>query len=165
MEIERKYAINFFPGDLIQYENKKIEQGYLCNDPILRIRKSNNDYYLTYKSKIKTERTTDPVAIMNHEVELPLTEQAYTKLKLKTEGNIVYKTRYLIPIQGGLTAELDVFEEVLEGLVFVEVEFQDEAAANVFLPPDWFGKELSFDPRFSNFYLSTLSSYQELGLF
>jgi CYTH domain-containing protein len=31
---------------------------------------------------------------------------------------MVYKTRYLIPLEDGLTAELDIFEGVLTGLIY-----------------------------------------------
>jgi adenylate cyclase len=162
MEIERKYAIHNLPGDLAQYKYKKIEQGYLCHNPIIRIRKSNDDYILTYKSKFGLEKKEEGSAIINNEVELPLTEEAFLTLKAKTDGNIIHKTRYLIPLQDGLTAELDVFEELLLGLIFAEVEFPDERTANEFTPPAWFGDELSSDKRFSNYQLSKLSGYAEL---
>ena len=53
MEIERKYLIDatklpFSPED---YPVHHIEQGYLCTEPVVRIRKDNEDYFLTYKSK------------------------------------------------------------------------------------------------------------------
>ena len=49
MEIERKYLVNEIPFDLEQLEKKKIAQGYLNTSPVVRIRRSNDDYYLTYK--------------------------------------------------------------------------------------------------------------------
>lgn len=158
MEIERKYAILHMPEDLSGYEKKVIEQGYLCHNPTIRIRKSNEDYILTYKSKLGVESFPQSHTNMNHEVELPLTEEAYLKLRDKTDGNMIYKTRYLIPLQNGLTAELDVFEGLLKGLVFVEVEFPDIQAANDFIPPAWFGRNLSPDKRFTNYHLSLCSS-------
>jgi CYTH domain-containing protein len=164
MEIERKYAIDKFPSDLTQYQYKKIEQGYLCHKPIVRIRKSNENYILTYKSKIGLEENVHTSAIVNQEVELPLTKEAYQTLRSKTEGNIIYKTRYLVPLNDGLMAEIDIFEQQLQGLVIVEVEFADEKSADKFIKPDWFGKELSADKRYSNYYLSTISSYEELGI-
>jgi len=162
MEIERKYEINNLPDDLKQYKYKKIEQGYLCHDPIIRIRKSNEDYILTYKSKLKKKEAG--CAIFNHEVELPLTMEAYEQLLSKIDNNLVKKTRYLIPLLNGLTAELDVFEDKLVGLIFVEVEFPDEQTSNEFIPPKWFGRDLSEDKRFSNYYLSQLSGIEELGI-
>jgi adenylate cyclase len=164
MEIERKYAIQAMPFDLEKYHMKKIEQGYLCYNPILRIRKSNEMYYLTYKSKsnISKKKRGDP--IIREEVELPLNMEAFEKLKKKIDGNIIYKTRYLIPLKEGFTVELDVFGEQLSGLIFAEVEFPDEKTANEFRPPAWLGKDLSSDRRFSNHYLSKISCYEELGL-
>lgn len=164
MEIERKYVTNYLPGDLEQYQSKKIEQGYLCHNPILRIRKSNEDYYLTYKSKFGLEKKESNSAIINNEVELPLTKKAFQSLKLKIDHHMIYKTRYLIPIQDGLTAELDVFEGLLSGLMFVEVEFPDELSANEFVPPNWIGKELTSDRRFSNYHLAQLAGLEELNL-
>ncbi len=163
MEIERKFAIKQMPESFIGYQNKKIEQGYLCNDPIIRIRKSNEDFILTYKSKRGIDPYTMQGAIMNQEIELPLTEKAYQTLKEKTEGNMVYKTRYLIPLEDGLTAELDIFERQLSGLIFAEVEFPDPKTADEFVPPDWFGEDLSQDKRFSNYHLSKLSCYEDLN--
>ncbi|MBH1940124.1 CYTH domain-containing protein [Mobilitalea sibirica] len=164
MEIERKYAIKNIPDNLELYKKKKIEQGYLCNNPILRIRKSNEEYILTYKSKQGLNSIKEGSAIINHEVELPLTKEAYEKLKNKTDANMIYKTRYLIPLSEDLTAELDIFEGLLSGLIFAEVEFPDEETSNKFIPPKWFDKELTSDRRFSNHYLSKLSSYKELGI-
>ncbi|MFT4143098.1 MAG: CYTH domain-containing protein [Mobilitalea sp.] len=162
MEIERKYQIKQIPGDLTQYGYKIIEQGYLCHNPTIRIRKSNEEYILTYKSRI-APKNQEGAPNINNEVELPLTEEAYCKLKEKTEGNIIHKIRYLIPLESGLTAELDVFDDKLKGLVFVEVEFPNEEMAYEFIAPDWFGKELSMDKRFSNYHLSKLSGIEELA--
>jgi Uncharacterized protein conserved in bacteria len=162
MEIERKYAINKLPENLSQYKYKKIEQGYLCHKPTIRIRKSNDDYFLTYKDKLKKKEKGS--AIFNHEVELPLTKEAYEQLLPKIDHNLVKKTRYLIPLQNGLTAELDIFEDKLTGLAFVEVEFPDEISSNEFVPPDWFGKDLSSNKHFSNYYLSKLSDANDLGI-
>ena len=53
MEIERKFLISQenLPQNLVSYPSKKIQQGYLCTDPVVRIRRSNDSYYLTYKSQ------------------------------------------------------------------------------------------------------------------
>ena len=50
MEIERKFLIAHMPENLDSYECKNIEQGYLCTAPVVRIRRSNEHYYMTYKS-------------------------------------------------------------------------------------------------------------------
>ena len=49
MEIERKYLIHKLPEDLETYPCRKIQQAYLCTNPVVRIRRQDQDYYLTYK--------------------------------------------------------------------------------------------------------------------
>ena len=49
MEIERKYLIHRLPDDLESYPHKKIQQAYLCTNPVVRIRRQDTDYFLTYK--------------------------------------------------------------------------------------------------------------------
>ena len=156
MEIEKKYRVKRMPENLEQYCCKKIEQGYLCKSPVIRIRRSNEDYILTYKSKMALKdgsRIQETEARMCEEVEVPLSKEGYLHLKVKVDGRIINKRRYQIPYQERLI-ELDVFEGFLEGLVFAEVEFENEAQAKEFVPPEWFGEEVTFDYRFSNNYLA-----------
>lgn len=164
MEIERKFQIKIIPENLEQYAKKEIEQGYLCTKPVVRIRKSNENYILTYKSRIGMESKPDEVALTCEEVELSLTQESYEHLRLKTDNNLITKTRYLIPLDNGLTVELDVFHGHLEGLLFAEVEFPTEEAAADFQPPEWFGLDVSFDKRYKNNYLSKVDSLSELSL-
>ncbi|MDE7325141.1 MAG: CYTH domain-containing protein [Lachnospiraceae bacterium] len=157
MEIERKYLVKTMP-DLSRAQVKKIEQGYLCREPVVRIRKSNEDYILTYKSKAGLSQD---IAIKNEEVELPLTKDAYGHLREKIDGALVEKNRYILPLSGGRKAELDVFCGRLLGLVFVEVEFKSEAEAADFVPPAWFGRDVSHNGMFTNVYLSEVESFDE----
>lgn len=161
MEIERKFLIVRMPEHLEQYEKKEIEQGYLCMEPVVRIRKSNEMYYMTYKSRLNMKENSADIALSCEEVELPLTKEAYEHLRNKTDEHLVTKTRYLIPIEGNYTAELDVFHGCLEGLIFAEVEFEDTEGAALFVPPDWFGKDVSFDKRYKNNYLAAMESLEE----
>lgn len=156
MEIERKFTIKALPENLLEYEKKEIEQGYLCSNPTVRIRKSNHNYMITYKSK-KNKKSS---AIVNEEVELPLTKEAYLHLREKVDGHLITKTRYLIPLEDGLVIELDVFKGYLEGLCFAEVEFPSEEVADSFVPPNWFLDDVSKDKRYRNHYLSTIDFHQ-----
>lgn len=161
MEIEKKFRVKEKP-ELSGFSYKVIEQGYLCTRPTVRIRKSNEDYILTLKDKqgVK-EMETAGAGVVNREIEIPLTEEAYEHLKTKTDGYMVEKRRYLIPLSDGLTAELDVFQGRLSGLVFAEVEFPDVETARGFVPPSWLGEEVSEDKRYRNSFLSGLESYEE----
>ena len=109
MEIERKYLIQkehipFSPAD---FPCRHIEQGYLCTAPVVRIRRDNNDYVLTYKTK---------GLIVREEYNLPLTADAYQHLKEKIDGRLIIKDRYVIPLSDcELSIELDFFKGDLEG--------------------------------------------------
>lgn len=145
MEIERKFLVTELPANLDSYNSYIIEQGYLCTEPVVRIRRQDDTYILTYKSKGLLSR---------EEYNLPLTQEAYLHLREKTDGILLSKTRYLIPQGQELTIELDVFQAPYEGLVLAEVEFPDEAAANAYKPPQWFGEEVTYSTKYHN---STLS--------
>ena len=160
MEIERKFTIKSLPDNLQQYECKVIEQGYLSTKPVLRIRKSNDDYILTYKSKFGIQ-PTDSEVIINNEVELPLDQSSYEHLKEKIDGTLLRKKRYLIPLEDGLKVELDVFENQLQGLCFAEIEFPSQEEAERFELLDWFDQDVSQDSRYGNGFLSKLNSLEE----
>lgn len=159
MEIERKFLVKTLPENLEQYKSKEIEQGYLCRKPTIRIRKSNDNYILTYKSDFGIEDSSERTAKVLNEVEVPLTKEGYEHLKGKIDNHRITKKRYLIPLADTLTAELDIFGGHLEGLMVVEVEFKEEESANQFCPPEWFGTDVSLDARYTNGYLSTVEAY------
>ena len=162
MEIERKFTIKQLPEHLEQYEKKEIEQAYLCTGPVVRIRKSNEDYILTYKSKKGVVLSKDASAKCCEEVELPLTKKAYEHLREKADGSIISKTRYLIPIENNRKIELDVFHGYLEGLTFAEIEFDSEEEAAAYQFPEWFLEDVTFDRRYSNSVMATYTSLEEL---
>ena len=56
----------------------------------------------------------------------------------------------------GLTAELDIFHGMHNGLILVEVEFPSVEVADAFVAPAWFGEDVSADPRYRNSYLASL---------
>ena len=145
MEIERKYLVKELPSNLDSCSSKKIAQGYLCTSPVVRVRRSNDDYYLTYKGS---------GLMVREEYNLPLSKESYEHLVSKIDGRLIKKTRYLIPLDGGLTAELDIFENDLAPLRLVEVEFDSVEAANSFVAPDWFGEDVTESGKYHNSYLS-----------
>ena len=144
MEIERKFLISELPENLEQYPCRLIEQGYLNTDPVVRVRRDDSACYLTYKGKGLLAR---------EEYNLPVTEEAYLHLIRKADGRIITKRRYMLPC-GPYTIELDVFLGELAPLVIAEVEFPDLKAAEGFIPPDWFGQDVTMDPAYHNSVLS-----------
>lgn len=155
MEIEKKYLIKRLPDNLEMFEKREMEQGYLCTNPVVRVRKSNEEYILTYKSHVQNKENMVESVRVNEEVEVPLTREGYYHLREKADGNLIKKTRYIIPLDDAHKAELDVFHGYLKGLVFVEVEFANMEDAGQFVTPEWFGEDVSSDNRYSNSSLST----------
>lgn len=145
MEIERKFTVKTLPKNLQDYPCLFIEQGYLCTDPVLRIRKQNDDYLLTYKGKGLLAR---------EEHNLALNEAAYLHLREKCDGNLISKKRYLIPF-GTFTIELDVFDAPFAPLFLAEVEFDSVEQADAFQAPEWFLDDVTLDSTYQN---STMSS-------
>ena len=70
---------------------------------------------------------------------------------------IVEPKKFIIPDPSGLTIELDVFTGPLKGFVMAEVEFPSEDKAASYTAPDWFGKEVTYDPLFHNSNMSRMS--------
>lgn len=161
MEIERKFMIKKLPENLAGYPVLHIEQGYLNTSPVIRVRKENDDYYLTYKGSGMMAR---------EEVNLALNKDAYYHLREKADGKIISKKRYLIPLvhpvfatadgfpnppaDYQLTIELDVFDPPFAPLIMAEVEFGSREAAEAFIPPDWFGEDVTYRQEYHNSYLA-----------
>lgn len=158
MEIEKKYTIKKLPENLANYPCKIIEQAYLNTAPVVRVRKSNDTYYLTYKGSGLMAR---------EEYNLPLDEASYRHLLAKADGNIISKKRYVIPIENpqfqenfahstepALSIELDVFAPPFAPLVMAEIEFPSIEMADAFIPPAWFDEEVTNNPEYHNSVMS-----------
>ncbi|MBO6283241.1 MAG: adenylate cyclase, partial [Pseudobutyrivibrio sp.] len=108
--------------------------------PVVRIRKKNDKYILTYKGS---------GLLAHEEIEAELTEEGYNHLVKKIDGYLITKRRYLIPLDP-YTIELDVFSGHMDGLIMAEVEFPTVEEADAFTAPDWFGEDVTNDRRYHN---------------
>jgi CYTH domain-containing protein len=143
MEIERKFLVSSPPADLSRRPATSIVQGYIAVDADgteVRLRRRGEDSVLTIKQGAGRTRV---------EEEIEIDAERFDRSWPLTEGRRVEKTRYVIPA-GEHCIELDVYSGALSGLVIAEVEFPDERAADAFQPPEWFGREVTDDPRFKN---------------
>lgn len=179
-EIERKWRVRKLPKDYKHFPCKLLEQAYLCQNPILRIRKEssisgegekNSISGRDEKAGISEGRTQEEYIfcykgrgrLSREEYNLPLTGEAYETLIRKTEGRVIRKFRYTIP-HGAYTVELDIFQGELEGLCYAEVEFSSEEEALSFQPLDWFSEELTGERGYSNAELSFAKELSNLKL-
>jgi len=128
LETERKWLVKL-PAELSEYEYHNVEQAYLAPEKGFqgRIRRWDDRYIYTEKARTGSSMT-------RIENERDITREEYERLKKHTILNTVKKRRYIIPY-GGLTFELDVFENTVEsGYAIMEAELTDETIA-VKLPP------------------------------
>ena len=123
-------------------------QGYLNLRPVVRVRKEDDEYYLTYKGE---------GSIAKEEYNLKLNEESFYNLLKKCDGNIIEKERYNVKLSDKLIAEVDIFQGKFEGLILIEVEFESVEEAEVFTAPDWFGRDVSYEKEYHNAYMSTLA--------
>ena len=150
MEIERKYLVKYMPEAMIGVQVEQIEQSYVSTSPVIRARRIRTEEKETFILTVKGKGM-----LVREEHELEMDRAAYDKLVAKRDGIILKKDRYLIPLDGELTAELDVYKAPYEGLYTVEVEFPSVEAMERFQAPDWFGEDVSEDGRYKNSYLCT----------
>lgn len=150
MEIERKFLVAQLPDNLDNYSCRYIEQGYLSTKPVVRVRRDNDDYYLTYKGSGMMAR---------EEYNLPLTKDSYEHLIKKADGNIITKKRYEIPDGNGYTIELDIFEGAFNGTVIAEVEFNTIEEADNYIMPEFFTEDVTNNPEYHNSNMSKKKFY------
>ncbi len=142
IEIERKFLLLRAPDEMPAGES--IEQGYLAIAPDgveVRVRRRAGRSTLTVKSGPAHVRV---------EEELDIDDRRFEALWTLTEGRRIAKTRHLVPLEGGVTAEVDVYGDALAGVVTAEIEFASTEASAAFIPPDWLGTEVTGDARYAN---------------
>jgi CYTH domain-containing protein len=145
IERERKFLVQALPDEL--GPPTPIDQGYLAVDGHVqvRVRRAGDRHTLTVKEGGGRDRT---------EVEVTIDAEVFDELWPITEGRRVRKDRHRVPLDDGLTAEVDLYRGRLEPFRVVEVEFDDDHDPDAFEPPGWFGREVTGDGRYGNIELS-----------
>ena len=146
-EIERKFLVKRFPAGLQSFPHDTIEQGYLAvgrRGLQVRLRKKGSVRSLTYKQGTKGER---------EEREIRLSVEQFDALWPATMGQRLTKVRYDVPWKK-YTIEIDVYRGRHDGLVVAEVEFDDQKSCGDFEAPDWLGRDVTGDPKYSNVALA-----------
>ena len=148
IEIERKFLVRDDSYKAFATSSVHIRQGYLCLNPncSVRVRQWTDQAFLTIKGK------SAPGSIARYEFEKEISiADADGLFRLALPG-VVEKTRWLVPLPGGLTCEVDEFMGLNAGLVMAEVELESET--QVFVKPAFLGEEVTHDRRYFNSYLS-----------
>ncbi len=149
LEIERTFLVKKLPADLSRFKASKIRQGYISPSPSpLRVRQRDNKFEITKKFPLKDGDWSSA-----EEINIPLKEEEFNKFWPLAKASLE-KTRYVIPLENNLIAELDIFEGKLKGLVFVEVEFPSSDEMEKFVPLDWFGPDITQEDFSANSFLA-----------
>lgn len=132
-ELERTYLAQKIPDNLHEVEPLRLSDIYVPEagipQPRLRLRRKGNAFEITKKVPV-----SEGDASAHNEMTIELSELEFSALALASNRTLV-KERYELDI-GGYTAEVDVFQEALEGLILIEFEFQTEQERDSFTTPD-----------------------------
>lgn len=161
-EIERKFLL---PGAVLSEDGAtvsadgthvpvsgtvSIRQGYLSragDTTEFRLREIDGTLWL-FTLKIRRQKAA--AADIREEREFELTQADFDRLWSLTDGARLSKRRLNVRLDDGLEASVDLYEGSLSGAATVEVEFDDFGLAEAFIPPAWFGPEVTGDPEWSN---------------
>ena len=140
-EIERKYLLANGDWRKITDKGLRIRQGYLNANPqrTVRVRIMGDKAFLTIKGSVIG------ISRPEFEYEIPVVEAIH--LIELCEKPIIDKTRYIVQVNGNKW-EVDEFEGDNKGLIVAEIELQSED--QVFIIPEWIGKEVSGDIKYYN---------------
>jgi CYTH domain-containing protein len=140
LEIERKFLVN--ENDWRNGQGTMYRQGYLNSDENrnVRVRVINDRGYLTVKG------ISQGATRVEYEYEIPKAE-AEAMLDNLCEKPLIIKKRYKIEFKG-FVWEVDEFLGENQGLIIAELELESEN--QVFIKPEWIGKEVTGDPKYFN---------------
>jgi len=141
-EIERKFLLDALPDDIEQQPNNLIRQGYVVTDASneVRVRAKGENYYLTIKQGSGLSR---------NEVEMAISEDQFNTLWGLTVNKRIEKVRYDYQAPASLI-EIDIYNNGLSPLKVAEVEFSSVEESRHFIPPSFFGREVTEDKSYKN---------------
>ncbi|WP_394555871.1 hypothetical protein C1N61_32360 (plasmid) [Priestia aryabhattai] len=148
-EIERVFVVNALPEDLVPFEKKMVYQNYLIStdEKETRIRRQVEE-----GKEDKCDITIkEGNGLTRKVVKKRINEQTYLEL----EKNIPEKYEPIIKFRqffalGNSQVMIDDFVNTKDPLLLAEVEFNTKEEAAEFIPPLWFGKEVTYDDNFKN---------------
>lgn len=146
MEIERKFLLNErFQQEILtkRLQSHQLTQYYVqVGEDEERYRQQDNLYFHTIKKRMDS-------GLQREEIETECTKGDFEVNKCNMVGNIIEKKRYVFPF-GEHKVEIDVYGGILKGLIICEVEFQSKDDAESFVPPDFFGTEVTWNKGYKN---------------
>ncbi|WP_117195747.1 CYTH domain-containing protein [Rhizobium terrae] len=153
-EIERKFKVVGEGWRSEVTSSSAFLQAYIASDDdrSVRVRIMDGE-----RARLTIKIGRNLVARDEFEYEIPLADAK--ELVESALGVVLEKTRYRIDHKGYIW-EVDVYGGAYAGLVVAEVEIEDEAAEPEL--PDWIGREITGDRRYSNVVMATEDMSGEL---
>lgn len=135
-EIERKFFPKTLPN-LTSLIPKKYQRFIIFQDEgvELRIQQVDNEFEL--------ERKIENNNLSRETFKVAITESEFNLLKALSTKSIV-RDSYQLGQHPDIS--LKIYHGDCEGLIRLEVEFETEVEAQAFVPPDWYGIEITNNP-------------------
>jgi len=164
LEIEKKYLLRpcspkiFLDSLGLTYRKYMIAQYYLPpkSGELVRYRKRDREYFKTIKSG---------EGLVRQEYEVRVEKEEFDRNVSFRSGKIIKKQRFVFVYQERVY-EMDRFRKALDGLCYLEIEFDGESEARNFELPEIFSPlllaEVTADKRFSNASISMCSALPSL---
>lgn len=146
-EIERKFLVASDRWRANADKGTQLRQAYVStmSDRSLRVRIHGDK-----RARLTIKIGKSALVRNEYEYDIPLHDAR--EMLTQAVGIVIEKRRYRVPYKG-FTWEVDVYEGALKGLVVAEVEMKRETDRPAL--PDWIGREVTGDRRYSNQALAT----------
>jgi CYTH domain-containing protein len=139
-EIERKFLVKNDGWRAHVTHSERLRDGLVAREDDLKVR------VRSYGNRATLCVKTGRQGLAREEFEYEIPPDHAESIFAHCTGRILQKTRHYVPGQSGVW-EIDVYHDVLDGVVIAEIELDSESAP-VHLP-DWIGEEITGDPRYS----------------
>lgn len=133
IELEKTYLVKYIPEGLEKCKSSELLDVYFPSaslHPKLRLRKKGDKFEMTKKTLIDESDAGAQI-----EETINLTEEEFEELQ-EVSGKRVRKIRYYLDHENN-QAEIDVFQDDLNGLVLVDFEFKSKQEKDDFIAPDF----------------------------
>jgi CYTH domain-containing protein len=132
LEREKTYLLKELPADLDQWRSEIISDAYIpvfAEHPVIRVRRRGDRYEITKKEPVQSGD-----ASRQNEHTITLDQEEFAALN-GLEARRFTKRRFYGIIDGH-KAELDLYQDALDGLAVLDFEFDNDADLQNFSPPD-----------------------------
>ncbi len=150
LELERTFLAKSLPAGLKECRNKEIVALYVPNSSELaklRIRNVGDFCEITKKEMLRGNDSSE-----QEEHTIHLTKEEYAVLS-KLPGKRFRKIRYYCSHEGR-TAEIDVYQDNLNGLVLIDFEFKTREEKDAFEMPDFCLAEVTQSKEFAGGFMA-----------